>query len=105
MVSQSGEFWEELDERLDDSADVRDDNESGEDNLDDTMTLQAATKSTDNVGEASVEIDVESLVAEFEAEASDGVDESGRIRRRLDAILERKRRHEDMADFEDYELE
>lgn len=65
----------------------------------------ANTKTTDNVGEASVEIDVESLVAEFEAEAGGGVDKSGRVRRRLEAILERKRRHEALMDFEDYDLD
>jgi len=71
----------------------------------DTAVLDAAGSPTDNVGEASVEIDVESLVAEFEAEASEGVDASDRVRRRLDAILERKRRHKDLVDFTDYELD
>lgn len=71
----------------------------------DTAVLDAAGSLTDNVGESSVEINVESLVAEFEAEASEGVDASGRVRRTLDAILERKRRHEDLVDFTDYELD
>ena len=70
-----------------------------------TVVLDEKAKNSDNVGEASVQIDVESLVAEFEAEASEGVDSSGRIRRRLDAIMERKKRHEDLADFEDYDLD
>ena len=73
--------------------------------FEDTLMMEAPTKRTDNVGEASVEIDVESLVAEFEAEASDGVDANGRVRRRLEAIIERKRRHDDLADFEDYDLD
>ena len=71
----------------------------------DTLMMEALAKVTDNVGEASVEIDVESLVAEFEAEASDGVDASGRVRRRLEAIIERKRRHQELADFDDYDLD
>lgn len=71
----------------------------------DTLMMEAPVKRTDNVGEASVEIDVESLVAEVEAEAADGVDANGRVRRRLEAILERKRRHDDLADFEDYDLD
>jgi hypothetical protein len=65
----------------------------------------ASSRKTDNVGEASVEIDVESLVAEFEAEADDGVDKSGRVRRRLEAILERKRRHAALMDFDDYDID
>ena len=71
----------------------------------DTAVLDTTVSATDNVGESSVEIDVESLVAEFEAEANEGVDANGRVRRRLDAILERKRRHEDLVDFTDYELD
>ena len=71
----------------------------------DTVVLDAAGSLADNVGESSVEIDVESLVAEIEAEANEGVDASVRVRRRLDAILERKRRHEDLVDFTDYELD
>ena len=71
----------------------------------DTVAMDTKAKKTDNVGEASVEIDVESLVAEFESEASDGVDQNGRIRRRLDAMVERKRRHDELVDFEDYDLD
>jgi hypothetical protein len=70
-----------------------------------TTINEALVRPTDNVGEGSVEIDVESLIADFEAEAADGVDASGRVRRRLDAIMERKRRHEALVDFEDYDTE
>ena len=71
----------------------------------DTMVLDSKAKATDNVGMASVEIDVESLVQEMEAEAPEGVDSSGRVRKRLEAMLERKRRHEELMDFEDYDLD
>ena len=70
-----------------------------------TAVIEAQMKPTDNVGEASVEIDVESLIADVEAEAPEGVDADGRIRRKLDAIMERKRRHDDLEDFTDYEIE
>ena len=76
-----------------------------DDEFADTMVLDSDTKATDNVGMASVEIDVESLVEELESEAEEGVDASGRVRRRLEAMIERKRRHEDLLDFEDYDLE
>ncbi len=71
----------------------------------DTMVLDSKAKATDNVGMASVEIDVESLVEEIESETEEGVDASGRVRRRLEAMIDRKRRHEDLVDFEDYDLE
>ena len=65
----------------------------------DTVVWESDKKLTEN-GEGSVQIDVESLVAEFEAEATEGVDANGRIRRKLEAITERKRRHEELEDFE-----
>lgn len=59
----------------------------------------------DLIGENSVVFDVEDLVAEFEAEAGDDKHVSSRLRRRLEAIAERKRRHDDLMDFADYDLE
>lgn len=99
------EFSEKLRELDEDTRDSVATDEVETDEMLDTTTWETAKKPTDNVGEASVEIDVETLVAEVEEEAKDGVDSSGRIRRRLDAMLERKRRHDDLADFDDYELE
>lgn len=72
---------------------------------DDTDIFESKSDSSDNVGGSSVEIDVEQLLAEFEAEAASGVDASGRIRRRLEAIAERKRRHQALIDFDDYDLD
>ena len=101
-MSELSEKLRELDEDTEESVGTED---METDELSDTAVWEASKKPTDNVGEASVELDVESLIAEFEEEASDGVDNSGRIRRRLDAMLERKRRHDDLADFDDYDLE
>ncbi|MCP3999807.1 MAG: hypothetical protein GY727_02735 [Gammaproteobacteria bacterium] len=70
-----------------------------------TAVIEAQMKPTDNVGEASVQLDVESLIADIELEAAEGVDANGRIRRKLDAIMERKRRHEALVDFEDYDTD
>ena len=70
-----------------------------------TGEFDSKTLESDNVGGSSVEIDAEQLLAEVEAEAADGVDASGRIRKRLEAIMERKRRHDDLADFDDYDLD
>lgn len=60
--------------------------------------------STDNVGETSVEFDVEDLIAEVEAEVPDGVDSDGKMRKRLEEVLEKKQTDEDLADFEDYDI-
>ena len=70
-----------------------------------TAVIEAQMQPTDNVGEASVQINVESLIADVEAEAAEGVDTNGRFRRKLDAVMERKRRHEELIDFEDYDTD
>ena len=88
------------DETVNQPAEVIDDSAFAE-----TTLIEANMRPTDNVGESSVEINVESLIADIEAEAADGVDANGRVRRRLDAIIERKRRHEELVDFEDYDTE
>jgi len=60
--------------------------------------------STDNVGETSVEFDVEDLIAEVESEVPDGVDSDGKMRKRLEEVLEKKQSDEELADFEDYDV-
>ncbi len=97
------------------SAEVPDDSEQQDndwaDSIDDsdesvdTTVMEADSEFGDNVGDNSVQLDVAQLLAEVEAEASKGVDASGRVRRRLEAIVERKRRHQDLLDFEDYDLD
>ncbi len=57
------------------------------------------------VGESSVIFDVDDLVAEFEAESeTKDRNPSSRLRKRLEAIAERKRRHADLLDFADYDI-
>ena len=60
--------------------------------------------STDNVGETSVEFDVEDLIAEVEAEVPDGVDSDGKMRKRLEEVLEKKQSDEELTDLEDYDV-
>jgi len=64
----------------------------------------ADTTASDNVGMSSVQFDVEELIADIESHAPDGVDKSGRLRKRLDAIRERKLRHQALVDFDDYDI-
>jgi hypothetical protein len=64
---------------------------------------EAATES-DNVGDASVEINVEELIHELEV---DGVTRPGReqaAKRRLEELMEKKRAKRDLEDFDDYDV-
>jgi hypothetical protein len=59
---------------------------------------------TDNVGDPSVEINVEELINELEV---DGITRPGReqaAKRRLEELMEQKRAKRDLEDFEDYEV-
>ena len=59
---------------------------------------------TDNVGDPSVEINVEELIHELEV---DGVVEPGKeqaAKRRLELLMEEKRAKRDLEDFDDYDV-
>ena len=59
---------------------------------------------TDNVGDPSVEINVEELIHELEV---DGVTRPGReqaAKRRLEELMEKKRAKRDLEDFDDYDV-
>jgi len=63
-----------------------------------------AAPETDNVGDPSVEINVEELIHELEV---DGVTRPGReqaAKRRLEELMERKRSRRDLEDFDDYDV-
>jgi hypothetical protein len=69
-------------------------------------TLEAEVVVTDNVGEQSIEINVESLIAELEAESQQGkAPEIHCARRKLEDFLERKRIAQELEDFEDFVVE
>lgn len=77
------------------------DDEDDEDTEDDDAEPPAET---DNVGDPSVEINVEELIHELEV---DGVSRPGReqaAKRRLEELMEKKRAKRDLEDFEDYEI-
>jgi hypothetical protein len=64
----------------------------------------APAAETDNVGDPSVEINVEELIHELEV---DGVTRPGReqaAKRRLEELMERKRAKRDLEDFDDYDV-
>jgi hypothetical protein len=58
---------------------------------------------TDNVGDPSVEINVEELIHELEV---DGVtpNREQAAKRRLEELMERKRAKRELEDFDDYEI-
>lgn len=68
---------------------------------DETETIEL----TDNVGDPSVEINVEELITELEDE---GIIESPECahaaRKRLEDLMERKRYEQDLEDFDDYDV-
>ena len=75
-----------------------------DDEAEDEETEAEATTETDNVGDPSVEINVEELIHELEG---DGVARPGReqaAKRRLEELMEKKRAKQDLEDFDDYEV-
>ena len=59
---------------------------------------------TDNVGDPSVEINVEELIHELEI---DGITRAGKehaAKRRLEELMEKKRSKRDLEDFDDYDI-
>jgi hypothetical protein len=61
---------------------------------------------TDNVGDPSVEINVEALIHELEVQgvAASRIGSEQAAKRRLEELMERKRAKRDLEDFEDYEF-
>jgi hypothetical protein len=77
--------------------------EDEEDEDADDEGVEAAAE-TDNVGDPSVEINVEELIHTLEV---DGIVRPGReqaAKRRLEELMEKKRCKRDLEDFEDYEI-
>ena len=77
---------EDLDETEDDSDDIE-------------------AESSDNVGDPSVEINVEALIHELESQGlAKKIDREQSTRRRLEELMERKRTSMDLEDFDDYKI-
>ncbi len=70
----------------------------------DTVVL-TETASTDNVGDVSVEINVEELVAEIEASQGDDAHKKKEIRKRLEEIQERREAMKDLGDTFNIDLD
>jgi hypothetical protein len=73
----------------------------------DTMEAKALLpKDTDNVGDASVEINVEELINELEADGLTEACTSEHIekKKRLEELMELRRSRQDLEDFDDYDI-
>lgn len=94
MKLKESEEDEDLDEETEEAEEADDDVEES-----------AAAPETDNVGDPSVEINVEELIHEIEAEG-DPSRPCGELaaKRRLEDLMERKRAKRELEDFEDYEI-
>ena len=60
---------------------------------------------TDNVGDPSVEINVEELIHELEVDGSGRPGREQAAKRRLEELMEQKRSKRELEDFDDYEIE
>ena len=90
---------------MDNGEDFTDTDVLDDEEFTDTEVFSTEGAVDDFVGDSSVVFDVDDIVAEFESEASESGSPSSRLRKRLEAIAERKRRHDDLADFADYDLD
>lgn len=93
-VKESEKKKEEEDEDVEDE----DDKESEEED-----SSEAAAE-TDNVGDASVEINVEELIHELEVDNGSHLGREQAAKRRLEELMEKKRAKRELEDFDDYEV-
>ena len=93
MISDVG-GTQEPDEIDDDEEESSEDTIVSEDDMDD-----------DNVGDISVEINVEELVAKIEASDSDEVSRKREVRKRLDELEERRRSNDDLDSTYNFNLD
>ena len=78
----------------------------GSDELGDTQQTETLQdKDTDNVGDASVEINVEELINELEADGLiDNCASEHAAKKRLEDLMEQRRSRQDLEDFDDYDV-
>lgn len=90
---------------IDDEDDFDDDELDGEfEDFEDTTQLEVDSKSS-NVGDASVELNVEELIAEIEAESGLTAPQGKSARKRLEALLEERRAARELDEWDEYALD
>ena len=89
----------ESDKKKEEDEEVEDeDEEEAEDGESETAT------ETDNVGDPSVEINVEELISELEVDTAAHADREQAAKRRLEELMEKKRAKRELEDFDDYDV-
>jgi hypothetical protein len=79
--------------------------EEFDDDEPETNEIDDDDDSTDNVGDPSVEINVEHLILELEADGLiSRIDKEKNTRQRLEELMEQKRAMRELEDFDDYEI-
>lgn len=71
----------------------------------DAEAAPAAPAATDNVGDISVEVNVEDLIAQIESESKSSAGADGSARRKIEDILEEKRVAKEIMDLEDFDID
>ena len=64
-----------------------------------------AATPTDNVGDISVEVNVEDLIAQIESESKDGCAPDGSARRKIEDMIEEKRIAKEIMDLQDFDID
>ena len=88
-------------------AEIVNDDTLDEDEALDEEEMESADSepATDNVGDPSVEINVEELLQTLEAELPENLeDKTSGARHKLEEIMESKRAKQDLEDFDDYQF-
>lgn len=92
-----------------DKDDIREvDGEEEHEEFADTMELEAESKAvnSDNVGEPSVELNVEEIIAELEADMGvQASDEHADARKRLEELLEERRATKELDELDEFTAE
>ena len=82
---------------------IEDEDDDKESEEEDSGTSEAAAE-TDNVGDASVEINVEELIHELEVDNGSHPGREQAAKRRLEELMEKKRAMRELEDFDDYDV-
>lgn len=87
-----------------DEEDLEEESEESEEAEETVVTEEVPAADTDNVGDASVEINVEELIHELEVQDVHGPGSEQAAKRRLEDLMERKRSKRELEDFDDYDV-
>lgn len=85
-------------------AGVDDDVELEDDSSEEDTVVFSTQKDSDNIGDVSVEINVEELIAEFESLQSSDAARKKEIRRRLEEIREQREAMKELEDTFSFDL-